>query len=211
MTKHRNLESGSEGSSKNNCESSQKASLEANLSKAEKLPADLPQPPTDGKFQTLLPYIYDYCRKVAHSRPDAEASNPIKVQVPLPFGKKFHYNSHKVVNKGYSQVDTIDMGKSGLLESVYQIADGKEVITFDKSTIQIHSLVVPFLKGKETFRTEQPLNTDKPVIIFKNSAKKLPRPMQELIHADSREIIVADPYAPADIPFNQAEKAEKKK
>ncbi len=211
MTKHRNFESGSEDSSKNDCQSSQKASMEANLSKVEKLPADLPQPPTDGKFQTLLPYIYDYCRKVARSRPQAEANNPIKVQVPLPFGKKYHYDSHKVVNKGYSQVDAIDMGKSGLLESLYQVTDGKEVITFDRSTIQIHSLVIPFLKGKETFRTEQPLNAEKPVIIFKNAAKKLPNLMQDHIHADPREIIVADPFAPADIPFNQAEKTEKRK
>ncbi|MBX9878451.1 MAG: hypothetical protein K2Y22_08330 [Candidatus Obscuribacterales bacterium] len=211
MAKHRNLESGSEGLSKNDCESSNKASLEANLSKVEKLPADLPQPPTDGKFQTLLPYIYDYCRKIAHSRLDADANKPIKVQVPLPFGKKFHYDSHKVVNKGYSQVDSIDMGKSGLLESVYQVTDGKEVITFDKSTIQIHSLVAPLLKSKETFRTEQLSNAERPVIIFKNAAKKLPQFMQDHIHADPREIIVADPYAPADIPFNQADKAEKKK
>lgn len=209
MSKHRNMESGGEDSSINSSEARNKASLEGNQPAAQK-GADLPQPPSDGKFVTLLPYIYDYCRKFANSRSDGEATKPIKVKVPLPFGKKFHYDSHKVVNKGYSQVDSIDMGKSGFLESVYQVTDGKEVITFDEAKIQIHSLVVPLLKGKETFRTERSLNADKPVIIFKNAAKKLPRFLQERIHADPREIIVADPYAPADIPFNQVEKTEKK-
>jgi hypothetical protein len=190
-----------------------KASLEASDElKNKALPSDLPPCPKDNKFSHLLPYIHDYCKKVAEWRPQSEAGKPIRV--PLPFDKKYVYEPKKVVNNGYSMVDSISMGKSAVVECYYEQKNGKEKITYDKSAIETHSLCMPILgKHKRPFHSEREVNSN-PVILFENPAIKLPQWAREKIHADPRNIIVADPVKEANTVtqrFDAAEKAEKKK
>lgn len=188
MSKHRGLDSSAgDSSSGNGNEGMKNASLEANVTLKKDVP-NLPEPPEDGKFLHLVPYIYDYCEAVAKSRPPSEAGKPIKV--PLPEGRKYVVKPNKVVNNGHSMVKEISLGKCGVLQCTFETKDDKKVINFDASHIKMKSLVRTYMptSGKP-FYLERSKSGNHTTMVFDNPA---PKELRDWLQVDKRDVIRHD-------------------
>lgn len=197
MSKHRRFER-SDNSNRDGNDELSKASLEANAD-AKPVLKNMPECPTDGKFLTLVPYIYDYCDAYVKNLPPEASSNSVKIQVPLPFGRPFEIHPKRLVNNGNSMVDKIGLGKSGFVECDYNISEG--TIKFDRSLIQLHSTVAPYLGKKEKpFYFDREPSTKQTFMIFNNPT---PKQLREWLRADPRDVIVKDLSEEAGTPYTK--------
>lgn len=189
MSRHHRLDDSREGASGDSNDGLHKASLEANDAKQQVLPTNLPECPTDGKFLTLVPYIYDYCEAIAKTRTPDHLHDPISV--PLPFGKRFSVEPKRIVAKFHSMVDKISLGKSGTLQCRFEIEDGKKIIRFDQSCIETHSLTKPFLGHREKPFYLERIDTPKKQtnMVFDNPA---PAALRKWLESDPRDVIRKD-------------------
>jgi len=184
LSKHRGIDrsdsslpEGNEGS---------KASLEAiDACRQIALPKNLPEAPSGKSFLELVPYIYDYCDAMAKTQPNA---SEIDVDVPLPNGKPFRIEPHRLVNHGYTMVDAIGLGKSGVLKCHYDVTSG--TIKFDKSFIELHSTEAAWLGSRKAkFTLDRDQASKRTYMIFNSPT---PRLLREKLHADPRDVIVKD-------------------
>lgn len=186
MSKHRGLDSSRGDSSLDGNDIAAKASREVmDSAKRAALPSNLPECPNGKSFLELVPYIYDYCDAVAKTKPNA---NEFDVDVPLPNGKPFRLEPHRLVNNGNTMVDKIELGKSGMLKCHYDVTGGK--ITFDKSAIELHSMVAPWLGAKRRpFHLDRDQSSKRTYMIFNNPT---PGWLREKLKSDPRDVIVKD-------------------